>query len=83
MTITNKSFLKDPIKGQKPMDRLHELILSMVEIDQDLATLQEYYRAGSKEKVTKRFQEVMGALSREIEMIRLLSPDSYINEEDK
>lgn len=61
------------------LSRLQETILGLMEIDQEVVTLEHYYRAGSREKVMKRYEEIIGTLLQERDKIKALTPDSYIN----
>lgn len=58
---------------------LQEVILGLMEIDQEVVTLENYYRAGSREKVMRRYEEIIGTLLQERDKIKALTPDSYIN----
>ena len=61
------------------LEDLQKIIFALTEIDQDVVTIQYYYRAGSREKVLKRYEETIGELMRQRDKVKSLTPDSYIS----
>ena len=57
--------------------------MGLVEVDQDCAVLEQFYRAGVRNKLIGRFEESIAALMKLREKVKAITEDSYVDHEQK